>query len=107
MFTKDKDVSELFNICFGDAVHKLDIQENVYLLNQTNSTNDPVESAIETYDSQPSILKIKEKVTVSVFNFKDACLEDVEKELKSLNTKKATTFKNIPSKLLKQQSDIW
>ena len=95
IFTKDKDVSELFNICFKESVDKLDIQENVYLLNQTNSTNDPIESAIETYDSHPSILKIKEKVTVSVFNFKDACLEDVEKELKSLNTKKATTFNNI------------
>ena len=77
IFTEDKDVSELFNICFRDAVHKLDIQENVHLMNQTSSTNDPIESAIEKYNSRPSILKIKEKVSASVFNFKDVCLEDV------------------------------
>ena len=75
-FTEEKDVSELFNICFRDAVHKLDIQENVDLMNQTNSINDPIESAIEKYNSHPCILKIKEKD--SVFNFKDVCLEDVE-----------------------------
>ena len=86
IFTEDKDVSELFNICFRDAVHKLNIQENVHLMNQTSSTNDLIESSIEKYNFHPSILKIKEKVSALVFNFKDVCLEDIEKELKSLNT---------------------
>ena len=67
--TEDKDVSELFNICFRDAVHKLDIQENLHLMYQTSSTSDPIESAFEKYNSHPSILKIKEKVSASVFQF--------------------------------------
>ena len=56
--------------------------------------------------SHPSILKIKETVSESTFSLKVIYSSDVELELKSLNSKKANTFKNIPPKLLKENSDI-
>ena len=53
-----------------------------------------------------SILKIKETVSESTFSLKVISSSDVEHELKSLNSKKANTFKNIPPKLLKENFDI-
>ena len=40
------------------------------------------------------------------FNFSKISLEDVENGTRKLKTKKATTFKNIPPKCLKEDSDI-
>ena len=40
------------------------------------------------------------------FNFESIKLKEVEDQFKKLNVKKATTFKNIPSKVLKQNADI-
>ena len=41
----------------------------------------------------------------STFSFNEASLSDIEKELRSLNPKKAYTFKNIPSKILKESRE--
>ena len=40
------------------------------------------------------------------FSFKQTNLSEVENELKSLNAKKSNTFKNIPTKILKENIDI-
>ena len=41
----------------------------------------------------------------STFSFNKASLSDIEKELRSLNPNKAYTFKNIPSKILKESRE--
>ena len=74
----------------------------MHLLNKSNNTDNLIEYAIEKFESHPSILKIKEKV-----NFRNVSLVDVEKEVKSLNPKKANTTNSIPSNLLKQHFDIY
>ena len=40
------------------------------------------------------------------FSFSEASICDIELEVKSLKTKKASTFMNIPPKQLKQVTDI-
>ena len=58
--------------------------------------------AIKEFEAHPSILKIKEHVTVDIeFSFVEVSLETVNKELKALNTKKAFPHMNIPPKQLK------
>ena len=42
----------------------------------------------------------------NIVKLKEISSSDVEHELKSLNSKKANTFKNIPPKLLKENFDI-
>ena len=104
---EDQEVAETFNKFFKNAVNNLDIKENCDLINNVVSIEDPVEKAIAKYSSHPSILRIIEKVKVEKrFEFMQVSLEDLEGQLKKLNPKKATTFKNIPGKLLKENADI-
>ena len=41
---------------------------------------------------------------VDHFSFKEVSISEIEEELKELNSNKATTFGNIPIKILKQSS---
>ena len=107
IISEDNEVSESFNTFSRDAVQQLDIQEDLHLLNKSNNTDNLIEYDIEKFESHPSILKIKEKVNSPIFNFRNVSLVDVEKEVKSLNPKKANTTNSIPSNLLKQHFDIY
>ena len=44
--------------------------------------------------------------TKNKFNFSEVSLNEVEDEIKKLNIKKGSTFKNITPKILKDNSDI-
>ena len=106
IITEDKDVAETLNTFFQNAVESLQIEENEYLINPTECINNPIEIAITKFESHPSILKIKEMVTPTLFSFSEITLSEIETELKQLNPKKATTFQNIPPKYLKHSSDV-
>ena len=87
----------------------LELQISIDLLNTVNNfeTCDPIDKIIEEFKFHPSILKIKEKANPEIFNFSEVELDDeVEKEIRKLNSKKATTFKSIPTKHLKENIDI-
>ena len=63
-------------------------------------------NAISKYRNHLSILLIKEKIrNPASFSFKEAFLSDIEKELKNLNTKIASTFGNIPPKILRASKE--
>ena len=69
---------------------------------QSNEIEDQVKKAIFKYKNHPSIILIKNKITVpELFAFTEASVSDIEKELSNLNAKKASTFKNITPKVLK------
>ena len=109
IITEDHKLAETFNTFFKEAVGKLNIQENIDLTDpvELHDFVDPVDIAIEKYKHHPSILKIREMVTTkNKFNFSEISLKDVEDEMMKLNIKKGTTFKNIPPKILKENSDI-
>ena len=58
--------------------------------------------AISKYTKHPSILLIKDIIRNPVsLSFKEAYLYDFEKELRNLNTKKASTYGNIPPQILR------
>ena len=65
------------------------------------------EIAIRKFECHPSILKIKEKVTInSPFTFSKVCYSVMIDELKKLNIKTSSTFMNITPKLLKDTMGI-
>ena len=79
----------------------MNIWENSYLIDKSDLL-DPVNNAISKYRDYPSILLIKDKIkNLSTFSFKEASLSNIEKELRNLNTKKASTFGNIPPNILR------
>ena len=106
IISEDAQVAETLNSFFENAVKSLNIKENEYLINPTGNKDNPIDNAIEKFESHPSILKIKEMVTPVTFSFSEVMLSEVEQELQHLNPKKANTFQNIPPKHLKQTSDV-
>ena len=102
-----KEVADEINSLFKNATKDLGITENnTYIVDNSNDITDPVNKAIDKFKNHPSILLIQCKVANdSTFSFNEACLPDIEKELRSLNPNKAYTFKNIPPKILKESRE--
>ena len=106
IISEDQDLAGKFSNFFKEAVSKLDIQENSYIVDFSH-LDDPVDKAIDKFKNHPSILKIKEMVSKNnEFKFKKILLNEVEVQVKKLNINKASTFKNIPPKILKANADI-
>ena len=103
--SEDQEVSNIFNEYFKNAINCLEI-ENEHKGNEINldvSTN----FIIDEYKHHPSISSIKDKIgSASEFSFRAITLEEIDKELKNLNDKKASTSNSIPAKVLKKTSDI-
>ena len=103
----DEEVAETFNKFFIDSVESLDITENKVLLNDTGDLKDPVKIALKKFESHPSIIDIKNDVTVeNKFSFSKVSICDIELEIRYLKTKKASTFISIPTKQFKKSQRL-
>ena len=70
--------------------------------------NDPILKAIVKYRTHPSIVAIKKFCnSKSHFSFKNVQKEEILKELNNLNINKATQNTDIPTKIIKENSDIF
>ena len=87
-------------------IKSLNITENNYILSNTGESTDAIDIAINKFQHHPSFLAIKENVIFKdMFNFSSVTLEEILLEISSLDSNKAATFKNIPTRLLKETSD--
>ena len=69
--------------------------------NDSSTILDLVEKAIKKYEIHPSILLIKNKIgNEKSFKLEAISVSDIEKEIKTINPKKATPSGNIPPKYL-------
>ena len=103
----DQQQAEVFKHFFTEAVNKLDIRENPFLLNYDEQDQGEIESIISKFIFHPSIIEIQRKVSIEeVFEFKQVNQEEILNQLKILDPKKATTFQNIPCKSLKENADV-
>ena len=83
----------------------IQINENVYSVDEQSDITDPIMKAINKYKHHSSISLINSKLSnPELFSFNEISNSDIEKEIKLLNIKKATTFKNIPPKVLKSST---
>ena len=99
IISEDTEIAQTFNNFFENTVNSLGIVENKLLLNSVEYTKEGVEKAIKMFETHPSIISIKEHVKVeSQFSFSTITIEDIQKEIKDLNSKKAGTFMDIPAK---------
>ena len=106
LLTDDFEIAETFNKYFQNLVPNLDLKVPSNLLCQTPENGDEILAAIYKYQNHPSIKTILEKCNFS-FSFKTVSLTDIEKEMKSLNTNKASHSSDIPTKILKQNVDFF
>ena len=102
LLTDDFEIAETFNKCFQNLVPNLALKVPRNLFCQTPENGDEILAAISKYQNHPSIKTILKKCSFS-FSFKTVSLTDIEKEIKSLNTNKASHSSDIPTKILKQQ----
>ena len=100
-------LSEEFSTFFEDAVRSLNVEPNEYFLCDMENLNNPVDIAIRKFENHPSVQAIKQNISVNKdFYFSNTEVSDILKETTALNNKKNGTFGNIPTKLLKEVSDI-
>ena len=101
--SEDRDVAETLNNFFENAVKSLGINVNEHSLPNTGESTDPVDIAINKFEQDPSILAIKENVSFeNIFTVSSVTIEEILSEISSLDSKKSGTFKNIPTKHLKE-----
>ena len=106
IISNDDEVAKEFDNVFTNAVKKLDIPE--IPINNVEDVYDAVDTAILKYKDHPSILKIMEKmpITSNEFEFQPVTESYILKEIKGLESGKATLFKHIPVKILKENADL-
>ena len=104
----DTEIAEELNRFFSNAVKSLNIAENTCITNRvSDNLKDPVARAIEKFKTRPSVQIIKDKIFQgNKFSFTEVSQPEIEKEIKNLNIKKATTHKNIPPKVLKTNAMV-
>ena len=91
------------------VIASLDIHRNPYTKENVENMNEPVEKVTKKFEFHPRILLIKNKVGKNVsqnlFCLNEVTKAEVEKEINSINNKKANPFNTIPSKILKISSE--
>ena len=98
---------EEFSTFFEDAITLLNAEPDEYYRSEAENVSNPVEIAIRKFENHPSVQAIKQNISVNKdFYFSNTEVSDILKETTALNNKKNGTFGNIPTKLLKEVSDI-
>ena len=104
----EKGTAEVLNAFFSNIVQNLDIQQ--YNVNDPicENINDPPLKTIVRYQNHASIVAIKKFCnSKSHFSFKNVQKEEIFKELNNLNINKATQNTDIPTKIIKENSDTF
>ena len=99
IISEDAEVARRFNNYFSKVVDNLNIEgfETDYIF---KTKLDNICNIIENFKNHPSVPKVKESVNI------ETTFQWLQKQIASLNTKKPTTFNNIPTRILVENSDI-
>ena len=104
----DKETANVLNNFFFTVIQNLKIPQYKEQDPMSASISDPVTRAIVKYRAHPSIIAINENCNSSArFNFSFIDKEDILKEIKSLKANKATQNTDIPTKLIKENPNIF
>ena len=97
IITDDETLADTFNTFFSNGLNDKSDTENVLDVN-------PIIAKLKDH---PCVIKIKANGNYrSDFSFTLSSLDDMKKCIENLNTKKPTTYNNIPSNILVEFSDI-
>ena len=108
IITDDLKIAETFNNFFSEIVPNLNITTNSEILTDTSLIDDPVLKAIKKYEKHPSIKMIKEKMEqTKTFTFKKPSRAEIEKNIRNLDISKACQENDIPTKIIKENCEIF
>ena len=105
--SNESDVAETFNNFFVTITDSLGIIENENIILASEDFSDHIDEIVFKFSRHPSIQKIRSlDVNNGSFSFEKVSIENIKNGISELNPSKATTFKSIPPKLLKSESEI-
>ena len=108
IINNDQETARIFNTFFSNIVSNLNIPEYSNCDRTSDNMNDPVAKAIVKYRNHPSILAIEEVCRgQSGFSFSCVNREEISKEILNLDVSKACQDSDIPSKIIKENADIF
>ena len=104
----DKKSGLVLNNFFSNIIKTLGIPQYKDAEPVGQNISDPLLKAIIKYRSHPSIKAIKEQCNTNLyFSFSQIEHDEIMKELNNLDTNKAIQNTDIPTKLIKESSDIF
>ena len=105
IISENEQISESLNNFFADAIINLNIPQYE---DPTSNTDDPVLTAIEKYKNHPSIKLIKTNSENKVgCRFQEIQAIKIVKELSNVDCSKASQDPHIPTKIVKDNNDIF
>ena len=104
--SNDEKIAEILNNFFDNAVKELNLSIDQKYINNNTDLSDPISSLILKYENHPSIIAIKQLNSrdENKFSFNKVTVNDIERELKYLNCKKANQKSDILTKLIKENT---
>ena len=108
ILSNEQEIAETLNCYFSNIVPNLNISFNKSYLLDRSDIQDSVSNIIRRYENHPSIKIIKTHVQYSEnFSFKQIDLPELLEVIQSLDTNKTAQDSDIPTKLLKENCDIY
>ena len=108
MISEDQAVAEVFNKFFVNIVPNLKISTNHNYDTDFIVSNDQVTNALNKFRNHPAIVMIKSKRKIGqCFSFAPVTYDDKLKKINNLDTDKASQQSDIPTKILKQNSNYF
>ena len=108
IISENEQISESFNNLFADAIINLNIPQYEDPTSNTIGIDGPVLRTIEKYKNHPSIKLIKTYSENNVrFRFQEIQATEIKKVLKNLDCSKASQDSDIPTKIIKDNVDIF
>ena len=104
----EKGTAEVFNNFFCNIVKNLNISQYSDFDPIIENVKDPTLKAILKYEKHPSILAIRSKCNRDgAFCFREVSFKEIETEIRLLKLNKASQYSDIPTKIIKENSDIF
>ena len=107
MRTSESETAESLNNFFYNIVKKFNVPKFNSNNSVTGNIKDPVSKAILKYKNHPSILAIQKYSKNKTFHFKEVNFGEVEKEILKLDKTKASQKTDIPTRIIKENIDIF
>ena len=108
VISEDMEIAEKFNEFFVNIVSSLKISPKENYETDLGNDNEPISNYINKFKSHPSIKVIKSrKKEEQTFAFSYVSYEEVLNEIRKLQTKKTTQQNDIPTKILKKNSEVF
>ena len=104
----EKETAEVLNNYFGNIVKYLNISQYSDFDPIIENVKDPTLKATLKYEKHPSILSIRTECNRNgVSSFREGSFKEIETEIRLLKLNKASQYSDIPTKIIKENSDIF